>query len=104
METARRRRNPRGEGSRLRTELIAAAAELLEETGSEDAVTLRAVARRAGVTPTSIYPHFADTGAILTEVVRDAFTALTAELRAGDQSLQNADQHLTAVCDAYVRF
>jgi len=104
METGIRKRNPRGEGSRLRAELIAAAAALLEETGSEDAVTLRAVARRAGVTPTSIYPHFADPGAILTEVIRDAFAALTAELRAADQPADNADQHLTSVCVAYIKF
>ncbi|MGB7447887.1 MAG: hypothetical protein WA892_02050 [Ornithinimicrobium sp.] len=43
-----RRRNPRGQGERLRDEIVQAAALLLDETGSSESITLRAVARRAG--------------------------------------------------------
>lgn len=104
MTTPPRTRNPRGEGGRLRADLIAAANAILEEDGSEDAVTLRAVARRAGVTPMSIYPHFADVGALLLEVVRQAFDGLAAALRqAGDESLPPAAR-LEAVCRAYVDY
>ncbi|MFG2138037.1 TetR/AcrR family transcriptional regulator [Streptomyces sp. NPDC048650] len=57
---AARPRNPRGQGERLREELLRATERLLEEVGSEDALSLRAVAREAGVAAPSIYRHFAD--------------------------------------------
>ncbi len=53
-----RRRNPRGQGDRLREELVAATIDLLARTGDPDEVTLRAVAREAGVAPNSVYRHF----------------------------------------------
>lgn len=55
-----RPRNPRGQGGRLRGELLRATERLLEEVGSEDALSLRAVARAAGVAAPSIYRHFSD--------------------------------------------
>lgn len=48
-------RNRRGEGALLRTEILTAATELIEAGGDERAVTLRAVARRAGIAAPSIY-------------------------------------------------
>jgi AcrR family transcriptional regulator len=62
MEAAPRSRvrNPWGQGAHLRKEIVAAAAELLEETRGEGAVTLRSVARRGGITAPSIYRHFSD--------------------------------------------
>jgi AcrR family transcriptional regulator len=56
----RRPRLPRGEGRRLRGEIMAAAERLLIDTGSQEAVSIRAVADAVGVTPPSIYRHFAD--------------------------------------------
>ncbi|MFD7921081.1 TetR/AcrR family transcriptional regulator [Streptomyces sp. NPDC059740] len=55
-----RSRNPRGQGERLRAELLHATERLLEQVGSEDALSLRAVAREAGVAAPSIYRHFTD--------------------------------------------
>ncbi|WP_173405760.1 MULTISPECIES: TetR family transcriptional regulator [Streptomycetaceae] len=55
-----RARNPRGQGDRLRGELLRATERLLEQVGSEDALSLRAVAREAGVAAPSIYRHFSD--------------------------------------------
>ena len=55
-----RRRNQRGQGARLREELIEAASDLLADQGNPDQVSIRAVATAAGVTPPSIYLHFAD--------------------------------------------
>lgn len=104
MDADKRRRNPRGEGGRLRADLIAAATEILEEDGSEDAVTLRAVARKAGVTPMSIYAHFADVDALLLEVVRAAFERLTNALRAAEDAAASPTANLAAVCRAYVEY
>jgi AcrR family transcriptional regulator len=99
-----RKRNTRGEGDRLRRELVSAARALLEETGNEDAVTLRAVARRAGVTAPSIYAHFGDAGAILLEVVQEAFGELAGALRAAGSGAATAAERLDALCAAYVQF
>jgi AcrR family transcriptional regulator len=63
-----RTRNPRGEGSRLRTELVAAASRLLAHSDPA-AVTLRAVAREAGVAAPSVYGHFGDLDELLLAVV-----------------------------------
>jgi AcrR family transcriptional regulator len=44
----------------LREEILRAAEDLLAESGTEDALTLRAVALRVGVSTPSVYLHFAD--------------------------------------------
>ncbi|RYF62338.1 MAG: TetR/AcrR family transcriptional regulator, partial [Cytophagaceae bacterium] len=49
-----RARNPRGSGARLRGEIVAAAATLIARTGSDQAVTLRSVAREVGISAPSI--------------------------------------------------
>ncbi|WP_449338924.1 TetR/AcrR family transcriptional regulator [Streptomyces chartreusis] len=56
-EGRRRRRAKRGDGGRLREELLEAAAALLDDAG-EDAVTIRAVAQAVGVSTPSVYLHF----------------------------------------------
>src|SRR3954470_912857 len=72
--TPTRQRARRGEGAALREEILAVARDLLAETGSEEAVSIRAVADRVGVTPPSIYLHFADKDALLDAVCVEAFT------------------------------
>ncbi len=81
-----RQRYARGEGERLRTDLLEAAAELMAEHGSIDGISLRAVARRAGVSPTAVYRHFDDHVDLLSDAVtfcwrnfRDALVAAAAE-------------------------
>lgn len=104
-ETRTRVRNRRGEGGRLREEIVAAARELLDESGNEHAVTLRAVARRAGIAAPSIYPHFADQPAIMLAVVREAFAELEEQLRAAaERAGDDPRQRLLAICGAYLDF
>ncbi len=57
-EPPRRRQNRKGQGGLLRAEIEQAALKLLDELGSPEALTLRGVARAAGVTGPAIYPHF----------------------------------------------
>ena len=57
-DTARRRPALRGEGARLRDEIIEAAMRLTEHAEDPWALSLRAVAREVGVATTSIYLHF----------------------------------------------
>jgi AcrR family transcriptional regulator len=98
-----RTRNRRGEGARLRTDILAAAAELLDETGDEQAVTLRAVARRVGISAPSIYSHFADRQAILFALAQTAFAELTEQLSAAGGG-EDVVARLRAVCAAYLDF
>ncbi|WP_218147985.1 TetR/AcrR family transcriptional regulator [Lentzea xinjiangensis] len=101
--TEPRRRNRRGEGGKLRDEIIAAAVALLDEGGDERAVTLRSVARKAGIAAPSIYAHFADQPSIMLAVVRQEMDRLAAALREADERAgPDARARLFAVCHAYL--
>lgn len=100
-----RERNRRGEGGRLRGDILRAASALLDETGDEQAVTLRAVARRVGISAPSIYAHFPDRQAILVAIVREAFAELRAELLAAEERAgEDPAARLRAACAAYLDF
>lgn len=100
-----RARNRRGEGGRLRDEIVSAAVELLDETGDESTVTLRAVARRVGIAAPSIYRHFPDQPSIMLAVVRQAFAELEEQLRAGLVGAgDDPRRRLLAVGGAYLEF
>ena len=99
-----RQPNRRGEGVRLRSEILAAAAKILDATGDENAVTLRAVARAAGISAPSIYAHFPNRQAILLAVVEDAFSELTDHLRAAADPEADVTAQLLATCDAYLAY
>src|SRR5919197_616188 len=70
QRTKTRGRNPRGQGERLRDDLIAATLRLLDELGDDQALSLRAVAREVGIAATSVYIHFADRDALVAAVER----------------------------------
>ena len=99
-----RQPNRRGEGGRLRSEILAAAAKILDATGDENAVTLRAVARAAGISAPSIYAHFPNRQAILLAVVEDAFSDLTHHLRTAADPRTDVNVQLLATCDAYLAY
>ncbi len=78
---------------------------MLDEGATEDGITLRAVARRVGIAPQSIYSHFADRDAILLEVVREAFDELSDQLASAIGTANgSAAADLRAICDAYLSF
>lgn len=104
MIRGRRARSPRGSGERLRGEIIAAATELLVEQGSPDAVSIRAVATRVGVTPPSIYLHFADKHQLLDAVTAEYFQQLDVVLGAAGDGIDDAATRVLAEGLAYVRF
>jgi AcrR family transcriptional regulator len=79
---ATRRRRPYHHGN-LRAALVDPALELVEREGAE-ALTLRAVARAAGVSPAAPYRHFTDKRALLAAVAEEGFRLMTTALRAGD--------------------
>jgi AcrR family transcriptional regulator len=101
---AARRRNPRGQGGQLRDEIVTAARELLVETGSDSAVTLRAIARKVGIAPPSIYAHFDTPDQIVEAVVTETRSLLVRRLEAARAGAENARERLLADCRAYLVF
>ncbi|MBV1689005.1 TetR/AcrR family transcriptional regulator [Novosphingobium sp. G106] len=81
----RRKRNQRGEGSRLREELVQAAMRILDSAPGTQ-LGLRLVAREAGVAAPSVYPHFADARTLMTEIVRECWRQVGEEMEAAAAS------------------
>ena len=98
-------RRRRGTGHELRDVVVRVATDLLAELGDVDALTMRAVATNAGVTPPSVYRHFPDKETLVATVVAERFDEFHRLLRvavasAGDRPMPR----LTAMARAYVRF
>ncbi len=100
----KRRRAPRGSGEQLREEILDATTDLLLETGNAKAVSIRSVAQRVGVTPPSIYLHFADKDALLDAVCVRYFEKLDEEMQSLAADAPSAIEVLRAQGLAYVRF
>jgi AcrR family transcriptional regulator len=83
---AGRRRNPRGQGERLRAEILAAATRMLDELGDDEALSLRAVAREIGVAAPSVYLHFADRDALVYAVLERCHDDLVATVDKGQST------------------
>jgi AcrR family transcriptional regulator len=101
---ARRPRARKGQGAALRDEILAATERLLLETGSAEAVSIRAVADRVGVTPPSIYRHFADKADLIFEVCARHFAALDESLANAIEGVDDPVDRLRAMGLAYMRF
>ncbi|MFE2992852.1 TetR/AcrR family transcriptional regulator [Streptomyces sp. NPDC059262] len=86
----------------LRAACLRAARELLEEDGSAG-LSLRAVARRAGVSATAPYRHYADRDALVSAVAAEGYRELAGEL-ASAHPAPATPAELSAVAVAYVRF
>ncbi|KAA8946851.1 TetR/AcrR family transcriptional regulator [Mycobacterium sp.] len=102
--TKPRARNPRGKGTQLRDDLIAAARRLLDRHGQESAVTIRAVTREAGVAPQSFYLHFPTRDDLLLVLFREGHQQLYERLESPARSAGTPEQRLRAVCAAYLAF
>jgi AcrR family transcriptional regulator len=86
----------------LRAALVRAALELLEESGASE-LSLRGVARRAGVAPSAPYRHYPDRDALLSAVAAVGYRELTEKLATAHPSPSTPDD-LAAVAVAYVEF
>lgn len=101
---AARQRARKGEGDRLRAEILEATERLLIETGSEEAVSIRAVAAATGVTAPSIYRHFEDKAHLLFEVCARQFDLLDASIETAVAGIDDPLEAMRARGRAYVRF
>jgi len=102
--TPRRSRARRGQGELLRTDILAAAERLLIETGDEAAVSIRAVAKAVGVTPPSIYLHFADKTELIFQVCQVHWTRFNDHLAAAVAGVEDPVDRLRACGRAYLEF
>src|ERR1700761_1366988 len=88
----------------LRTTLLAEAERALSEDGIE-ALSLRELARRAGVSHAAPRRHFADRKALLDALAEAGFTRLAGEVRAAiDDADGDYPARLRAADTAYERF
>jgi AcrR family transcriptional regulator len=86
----------------LRHALLVAAAKLVEEEGVE-ALTLRELARRVGVSHAAPAHHFTDKGGLLAELAADGFESLGRRLTACS-ARRAGDKRLRDVGRAYIEF
>ena len=87
----------------LRQALVDASLALIAEEGF-GALSLREVARRAGVTHAAPYRHFADKEALLAAVAEEGFRAMTAGMHARMARHEAPGERLVACGVAYVLF
>lgn len=87
----------------LRETLLSASLRLIEAEGV-GAVSLRRVAREAGVSPGAPYHHFPDRAALLAALAAQGYQQLAAELAAARAAAEGPVQALTALIRAYVNF
>jgi AcrR family transcriptional regulator len=80
--------------------------EAVRTIGSEgiDALTLRAVGARLGVSRTALYRHFADKSSLLAAVARDGFQRFADDLRRAWARAEATERGLALMGAAYVDF
>ncbi len=94
---------PADNGQHLRQRILDTSRALLDEQGAA-ALSLREVARRAGVTHQAPYHHFADRESILAELVVQGFDELARRLARARRAGQSAQDCLVASGQAYVAY
>lgn len=87
---APRSRNARGEGEKLRGEIIDAAIKVLSTLGPEDPFSLRSVAKMAKIAAPSVYIHFADRNVLLLAVLEKLFAEQVAMRAAAETDAAKA--------------
>jgi AcrR family transcriptional regulator len=87
----------------LRNSLREAARAILEEEGLA-ALSLRAVARRAGVSHAAPYRHYSNHEALLVELAIEGFDELRTEIAAAASGPGLEDERISEIGAAYMRF
>lgn len=87
----------------LREALLTATLELIESEGI-GAVSLRKVARAAGVSPGAPYHHFPDRAALLTALSDEGFGRLATALTKAHDAAPTPSEALRAILTAYIEF
>jgi AcrR family transcriptional regulator len=99
-----RPRSRRGEGEKLREDLLDATERLMIETGRADAVSIRAIADAVGVTPPAIYLHFPDKESLILAVCERHYETFDSVIERAGTSTDDPVESLRRRGRAYVRF
>jgi AcrR family transcriptional regulator len=99
-----RSRNKRGEGERLREELLDAAVGLLSEAAHPDDVSIRAIARAAGVSPTAAYRHFEDRDDLVCEAVGACYAEFAEDMLRATAGIADPFERLRLAGRAYLEY
>ena len=102
--TVRKARSRRGEGEKLRDEILDATETLLVEVGDENAVSIRAVAEAVGKTAPAIYMHFSDKDELIQAVCMRRFEEFDRALEDAGAKSDDPLESLRLRGEAYVRF
>jgi AcrR family transcriptional regulator len=104
MAASTRRRNQRGHGALLRDEILAAATRLIDTAQNEAEVSLRGIAREAGIAAPSVYAHFADRDEVLLAVAEAGWKQVCDEIAEASKPGTTPRERLILGCKAYVSF
>ncbi|ORA82606.1 TetR family transcriptional regulator [Mycolicibacter kumamotonensis] len=104
MPSSTRRRNLRGHGALLREEILSAATRVIDGADSEGEVSLRRIAREAGIAAPSVYAHFADRDRVLEAVAESSWVQVSEEIAEHVQAATDPRERLLIGCRVYVSF
>lgn len=102
-KSGRRTPNRWGEGQHLRQEILDAAGRLLRNAHSPDEVSLRGIAREAGITAGAVYSHFKDKAELMWTLLDSVYATLADRMRTAQQAAPADDPWagLRAAVDTY---
>ena len=102
--TRTRTRARRGDGAKLRAQVLDVAEALLLEAGTSDAVSMRTIAEGCAVTPPAIYLHFPDKETLFREVCDRRMTGLGDAIATATAGVTDPLDALRLMGLAYVGF
>lgn len=106
QQSARRSRprNPRGQGDRLRGELLDAAASMVAAEGNARGLSLSSVARAVGIAATSVYLHFPDIEQLKHALVDRGYAEMNARRIEATAGITDPGDIVLARWRSYARF
>ncbi len=99
-----RQRNSRGQGALLRDEILSAATRVIDDAQTEGEVSLRSIARAAGIAAPSVYSHFDDRDDVLDAVAESSWAQVCEEIAERSSTGSTPRDRLVLGCQAYVSF
>jgi AcrR family transcriptional regulator len=100
---AKSERTPRGQGNLLRERLVESALAMVDE-GQAAAISIRAVTKRAGVSPTAFYLHFANREQLIWACIERSFAVFRDALRSAAAKRELPRDRLLESGLAYIEF
>ncbi|WP_155927463.1 TetR/AcrR family transcriptional regulator [Mycolicibacterium sp. CBMA 234] len=104
MAGSTRQRNVRGQGALLREEILAAAVRVVDSSQTANEVSLRSIAREAGISTMSLYAHFDSREDVLAAVAELCWGQVQQDIAEQAQAGKTPRERLLLGCRAYVAY